>query len=125
MISNSRFLPQLQAVMLNGIMLAGLNVVDITELSERTGLPVLALTRKKPSAQSVERAIRNVSGWEDKLERLRSAGVAAKAGGWSIQFAGTDLKKASEIVRIFGNGPSRLAHVIASGVVKGESHGRA
>jgi uncharacterized protein len=125
MITGSRFRPQLRAVMLNGIMLAGLNVVDITELSRRTDLPVLALTRKQPSRQPVERAIRKVAGWEGKLERMRSAGTASKAGRWNIQFAGTDLNKAREIVCIFGNGPSRLAHIMASGVVKGDSHGRA
>jgi endonuclease V-like protein UPF0215 family len=125
MISSSRFSPQLHAIFLNGIMLAGFNAVDINELNKKTGNPVLALTRKKPDPEKVEKAVRKVKNFEDKLTRINSAGKPARIGSWSVQSAGTDLNNAKEIVCLFGNSPVRLAHIIASGVVRGESKGRA
>ncbi len=124
MLIKSRFKRELHAIMLNGIMLAGFNVVDINELGVRTGLPVLALTRKKPNPGAVEKAVKNTGNWEAKLARIKSAGTTKRLEGWHAQFSGTDLNGARDIIRIFGNGPVRLAHIIASGIVYGESHGR-
>lgn len=124
-ILGSRFFPQIHAILLNGIMLAGFNVVDIKEVAKQTKLPVIAITRKKPNAEKVGRAIRNVANPGQKLARIDSSGGSVRAGSFFIQFSGTDLNDAKEIVRLFGNGPVRLAHIIASGVVRGESRGRA
>ncbi|MDO8339441.1 MAG: hypothetical protein Q7T16_02175 [Candidatus Burarchaeum sp.] len=41
-----------------------------------------------------------------------------------MQIAGTGLEGAKEIVEAYGIGPLRLANMIASGMVKGESKGR-
>ena len=125
MILNSRFKAELNAILLNGIMLAGFNVVEINELSSETGIPVLALTRKKPDPVAVENALKKVPGWEVKLSKINSAGSSKRIEGWHAQLSGTDLNGARDIIRIFGNSPVRLAHLIASGVIRGESRGRA
>ncbi|MFH0817572.1 MAG: DUF99 family protein [Candidatus Micrarchaeota archaeon] len=125
MILRSRFRQELCAIMLNGIMLAGFNAVDIVALSEKTNLPVLALTRKKPDQMAVFRAIKNTKNWEEKLLRIQAAGPSKCIEGWHAQLTEIDLNDARDIIRVFGNGPQRLAHIIASGIVDGESHGRA
>src|SRR5690606_474320 len=48
MITSSPHYRQLRAGFLNGVTFAGFNVVDIKELNEKTGLPVVAITTKRP-----------------------------------------------------------------------------
>ena len=120
----SRFKPQIHAILLNSIMLGGFNAVDISELSRKTCLPILAITRKKPTKEA-ESAVKNTPNWGAKLARMKKAGPSRKAGSWHLQHAGIDLNGARDILRIFGNGPTRLAHIIASGIKRGESRGRA
>ena len=124
MVLRSRFKTGLCAMMLNGIMLAGFNAVDINELSRDTGLPALAITRKKPDPRAVGNAVKKIPGWEAKLSKINSAGPSKRLEGWNVQLSGTDINRARDIIRIFGNGPARLAHIIASGIVRGESSGR-
>jgi endonuclease V-like protein UPF0215 family len=124
-LASGRFAPQIRAVLLNGIMLAGFNAVDISELSRRTGLPAIALTRKKPDGAAVGNAVQNAPNWGQKQKRISAAGPPKRICGWYAQLAGTDLKEAGDIIAAFGNGPIRLAHLMASGIVKGESGGRA
>jgi endonuclease V-like protein UPF0215 family len=47
-IQRSRFYPQLHAVLLQGIALAGFNVVDMHALSARLARPVIAIVRHRP-----------------------------------------------------------------------------
>src|SRR2546425_794935 len=48
MIRGSKFAQHLQLVMLQGIALAGFNVVDVFALNRELGLPVLVIARKRP-----------------------------------------------------------------------------
>jgi len=124
MVRGSRFAPQLQCIMLNSIMMGGFNVVDIQRLSKETGMPVLALTRKKPDRAAVEKAMRkHFADWRERVAIARSAGPAHKYKVY-MQIAGMELEAAKEIVEAYGIGPLRLANMIASGIVKGESKGR-
>ena len=124
MIRSSRFAPQLQCIMLNSIMMGGFNVVDIQGLSKEVGMPVLALTRKRPDMKAVEQAMhKHFADWHERVELARRAGPAHKYKFY-MQIAGTSLEKAKEIVDAYGIGPLRLANMIASGIVKGESRGR-
>ena len=47
-IGGLRTRPALQGVILGGITVAGLAVVDVADLAERLGLPVLVVTRPSP-----------------------------------------------------------------------------
>ncbi len=58
-----------------------------------------------------------------RIAIARRAGPAHKYKGY-MQIAGTELEVAKEIVDAYGIGPLRLANMIASGIVKGESKGR-
>ena len=55
----SRFFPQLQAVLLQGIAVAGFNVIDIEKLHEKLRLPVIVVSRKKPNLKKIKNALLN------------------------------------------------------------------
>ena len=127
MISRSRFHPQVKYILLHSVMMGGLNVVDITELSQRLKKPVIAIVRRKPDMKKVHCALSNACCFEEKLVRLRKAGQPVKVKGLYAQFAGMDRKEAEELLSLWKGIPEpiRLAHLVAGGVVRGESRGRA
>jgi endonuclease V-like protein UPF0215 family len=135
MINNTKHKDQLQCIMLDGIAVGGFNVVDICELSKLTNLPVLSIIRHRPNMERVKAALKNVPNFDVKWENMRKAGRVHEAplsNGNKIYFQckGVTPKKAIEIIEVsvsHGNMPEpiRTAHIIASGVVEGESKGRA
>ena len=73
-ICSSRFHPQLRAVLTDGLTLAGFNVLDLTELANRTALPVISVMRDRPDMTSIEKALANLPGGESRLNTLLRAG---------------------------------------------------
>ena len=125
MVGGSRFAPQIRCVMLNGTMTGGFNVVDISRVSEVLGVPVIAITRKRPGRKAVEAALRkHFRDWKERMAIVRRAGAAKKHKKAYMQIAGTDMQRAREIMDAYGLGPLRLANMIASGMACGESRGR-
>ncbi len=130
LVTTSRFAAHLQLVFLQGIALAGFNVVDIQALHRALGIPVLTVARRSPDTAAIEAALRlRVPGGERKLRRLRRAGaMEALAGVW-VQRAGIDAREAERVIRRFAvHGhvpePLRTAHLIAGALVTGQSTGR-
>lgn len=116
------------ALMLQGITFAGFNIVDVQELSRLTGLPVIAIMRKRPDFDAVRSALQNLPDSESRWEKVESAGELRKCGDIYFQAAGTeDAPAFISTTTVRGNMPEpvRLAHVIASGVTLGSVHGRA
>ncbi|RMF05803.1 DUF99 family protein [Candidatus Woesearchaeota archaeon] len=129
MILKSHFLPQLRAILLDGIAVAGFNLIDIHELNKRTGIPVIVVMRRLPKTDDMKDALKKL-GMEDKISLLEKAGRIARAGKVFIQFAGIGESEAAEIVsltatRSFIPEPLRVAHLIAQGFSLGESRGAA
>jgi len=128
MLERSRFADQVKVIMLNSIMLGGLNVVDIKRLSAGLGVPVIAVTRHKPRMEKVKKAIGHVKNEKSKLKRLAAAGESIEfhVNGTRrfAQFAGITKEEVKLIFDAVGLEPVRLAHIIASGIVTGESKGR-
>jgi hypothetical protein len=130
LILHSKFAPQLQLVMLQGIALAGFNVVDIHRMHELSNLPVLVVARHAPRMESIREALlSHVHGGRRKWAIVKKAGEMEPVEGVFVQRAGLTLEKAAEIIRRFasyGNIPEplRVAHLIAGGVATGESKGR-
>ncbi|WP_457750658.1 endonuclease dU [Thermococcus sp.] len=125
---NSRF-KDLRVMMLKGITYAGFNVVDLEELHSMTGLPVVVVIRKRPDLNAMEAALRK--HFEDAEERIRLLRKAPPLheiipGKLYIQALGVDERTAEEIVRTTTKTglipePLRLAHMIASALMRGES----
>ena len=131
MIAGSRFHAQLGVVMLQGIAVAGFNVVDIAELHERLERPVLVVARRRPDLGAIRGALQDrVPGGRRKWRLIERAGAMEPIGDLWIQRAGLSVDAASDALERFRlHGllpePLRTAHLIASGVTTGESRQRA
>ena len=53
LVARSRFRPQLQLILLQGIAFAGFNVVDLQSLHQALGVPAVALVRKAPDLNAI------------------------------------------------------------------------
>jgi len=129
----------IRIIMLNGITYAGFNVVDIKKLYNETKLGVIVVTRKLPDFEKIKTALKNFEDGEERWKLIEKAGklhkvkvinVEGRRGNLYIQKCGLYLKDAKEIVKISTTRglipePIRIAHIIASGLVNGESHGNA
>lgn len=120
----------LQLIFLQGIALAGFNVVDIQALSQETGLPVLVVARRKPDLDAIRRALlEHVAGGTRKWRLVQQAGEMEACGGVFVQRAGLDLAQAQAALGTFAQTghipePLRTAHLIAGGVTRGRSGGQ-
>lgn len=130
MVRTSRFFRHLQGVMLQGITVAGFNVVDIRTLSRRLGLPVIVVVRKPPDMNAIHTAlVENVRGGTRKWRLVEKAGPIERAGRVHIQTAGIALSRARELIALHAihsdlPEPLRTAHLIAGGIAAGESRHR-
>lgn len=133
MVRGSKHYGQIRVIMLDGVTYAGFNPVDITRLYEETGIAVIVFMRSCPDLEKIKLALINLSEKELRWEIIQRAGRIYRINGENpvfIQLCGIEKEKAIQIVRItstHGNIPEplRLAHLIATGVVLGESTGKA
>jgi endonuclease V-like protein UPF0215 family len=131
MIGTSRYAEQLQLILLQGIALAGFNVIDVPRLHRETGLPVVVVARHRPDLAAIEQALRNrIPGGLRKWRLIEALGPMRPAAGVWLQPAGISLKQAAAAIdRLAVHGklpePLRSAHIIAGGIATGESRHRA
>jgi hypothetical protein len=133
MVNDSRHQGQLGVIMLDGITFGGFNVVDITQIFEKTSVPVIVAMRKCPDFEKIEKALQNFSDGEERWRHVEKAGPVHQtddSGSLFIQISGIELSDALEIVRLSTTHsklpePIRTAHIIAAGVETGESYGNA
>jgi endonuclease V-like protein UPF0215 family len=126
MVNESRHKGQLRVIMTDGATFAGFNVVDIREIFERTGIPVIAVSKDRPNMKKIERAIKNLPDWQARWKILKRAGkiysVESRSGAHIfMQMAGVKKNDAEKIIkttatRSFLPEPLRVAHLIARGV---------
>lgn len=135
MIKNSRHYDQLRIIMLDGITYAGFNVIDIEELYRETELPVIVVMRSYPDFEKIRSALRHFSDGEARWDIIKKAGeiekVVTQRNGTPIyiQKAGIGIKNVEKIIRLTSirssiPEPLRVAHLIATGVILGESRGK-
>lgn len=121
-----KFLSQLHVVLLDGISLGGLNIIDLPLLAEKLELPCIAVMRKPPNLEAMMYVIHQLPHPEKRLEILRRAGCVHEYPPFYFQVCGADSDIAAQVLRQLtdcGHVPEalRLAHLITSAVVKGES----
>lgn len=127
MITESPHYQQLRVIMLNGVTLAGFNIVDLAELHKKTKLPVIAVTRDSPDFEDIRKALRNLSQKEARWKAIEKAGrihevctregeapVFVHAVGISKRMTERIMKSTSTRSNI--PEPLRVAHIIASGL---------
>jgi hypothetical protein len=130
----SRFLEQIRAVMIDGITLAGFNVIDIKGLSSKLSIPVITITRDRPDMESIESALKkHFEDWGERLTLISAAPmeeIETEQNPVYIGYAGIGKEEAVRLTKettIRGAVPEpiRMAHIIASGIIRGESKGKA
>lgn len=136
MVTSSKHCGQIRVIMLDGVTYGGFNPVDIVRLNEKTGIPVIVLMREVPDFEKIKRALCHLPDADKRLKIMLRAGRVIKtiskdaSNPVFIQCAGIEVCMACEIVRLSatrGNIPEplRVAHLIATGMVCGESRGKA
>jgi hypothetical protein len=130
LLAAGKFLPQLHAVLLDGVAFGGLNVVDLEALASRLARPCIAVMRRAPDLAAVARAVRRLPRPERRLDLLRRAGPVHRQGGFVFQVRGAEPEPtARALARLTDRGAVpealRLAHLVASAVRTGESGHRA
>ena len=129
MINKCKFKPQLQCIFLDGIAVAGFNVIDVKELNKKAKLPVIIIIRRKPDIENIKKTLIKIKK-QQKIKLIEKAGNVIQINDIFVQLTGIDLEQANKILKIVCTRslipePIRLAHLIASGVTVGESRGRA
>ncbi|CAB49002.1 endonuclease dU [Pyrococcus abyssi] len=127
-VTSSRF-KDLRVILLKGITYAGFNIVDVERVYKETGLPIIVVIRKKPDITSMELALKkHFNDYEMRIRLLKSAGTPIELipGKLYYQAIGISREKAEEVIRITSRNALipealRLAHMIASAVMTGES----
>jgi len=128
MINKCKF-KNLQAIFLDGITVAGFNFININALSEKTKLPVIVVIREKPDFNKLFKALEKL-GMNRKIEILKKVSEPEKINDIYVQLANIEREKALELLKICSSRSGvpeaiRVAHIIASGVIDGESRGGA
>ena len=134
MIGRSRYRDNLALVLLDGAALGGFNVVDIVALEEAIGVPVATVTRDEPDAAAIEKALRaRFPDADDRLavlRRQRLVKVPTEHKPLYVSCAGMGPREVAEAIQkctVRGALPEpiRIAHIVATAIKRGESHGRA
>jgi len=130
MIRGSRFAPQLQAVLLQGIALAGFNVVDLRRLHAALGIPMMVVARKAPDLPAIRAALLDcVPGGRRKWRLIERTGPMWPIAGVYVQTLGLEPEEAQALIQRFAvhsliPEPLRTAHLIAGALGTGESRHR-
>jgi endonuclease V-like protein UPF0215 family len=122
----SKFLPQLHVVLLDGISLGGFNLINLPLLAQRLQRPCIAVMRRQPDLSGIKQAMQRLPELERRLEILRQAGSIYEYPPFYFQVCGADPQVSVQVLKRLtdcGHVPEalRLAHLIAAAVVKGES----
>ncbi len=134
MIREAKFYGQIRVIMLDGVTYAGFNPVDINRVYKEISIPVIVFMRSCPNFEKIKLALSHLAGAEKRWEIILGTGktheITSPDKTVFIQFCGLDKETAIEIIRKTSTHsnipePLRVAHLIATGVVLGESTGKA
>jgi hypothetical protein len=135
LINTSRHKQQLKVIMFDGITLGGFNVLDIKEIHDQTNIPVIVINRKHPNLVKVRKALENFEDGEERWKIILRAGKIKECYVKDFQKIyyqnmGMDEDKTKEVIKLsttrgYIPEPLRVAHLLATAIVRGESYGRA
>jgi hypothetical protein len=126
MVLQSRFASQIAVVFLSGLNFAGFNMVNIKALSNKLKRPVIVVMKKQPKFERIKAALSALPHAGYRLKILEDAGDVMRVGNIYCQLAGITPEHAEKAIKAFTfyshyPEPVRLAHIIASGISRGES----
>jgi len=127
MVSSSRFAAHTRLLLLEGISLAGFNVVDLHGLRAALGIAVLVVVKRMPDMNAVRHALlERVRGGARKWALIEKAGPMEPLGNLFVQRAGIERAEAEVVLRelaVHGRLPEpvRVAHLVASVLAVGQA----
>ena len=130
LVSKSKFFEHAQLIMLQGIAMAGFNVVDAIGLHHRLGLPVLVVARRNPDWESIREAlVSRIENGRKKWRLIEKLGPMEPIDRVFVQRVGVSPGQAADTISRFSihshiPEPVRTAHLIAGAMVHGVSKGR-
>jgi hypothetical protein len=129
MISGTRFKEQIRIIALNGVAIAGLNVIDVQRLERELNVETIVFTRAKPDPRKLVHALSAFArkNGMDAKERIALVRAQAKREPESVEgFHIQCLLKKYELKAFTERSYEmlRIAHLVASGIETGESRGR-
>ncbi|MEM0140314.1 MAG: DUF99 family protein [Ferroplasma sp.] len=132
-LASGRFRSEINFIMTDGITFGGFNIMDIEYVYERTGIPVISVARRRPDIGAMVMALKkHFDDYEARISIInKSNATEISSGGKNIyiNYHGISLEEAKTVVKnstVMGNMPEpvRIAHIIASAIINGESYGR-
>ncbi len=134
MISESRFVEQASVIFIDGAAVAGFNLIDLEKLKDMVDVPCVTVSREKPDFEKIKNAMeQHFDRWEKRYELMKHGDIhkiETEHKPVYIQKEGMSLKNVKRLMQLFTvlgrlPEPIRISHIIASGIVAGESKGKA
>ena len=129
MIVNSKFHRQIHAVLLDGVTMGGFNVIDVPHLAEQIQKPCISIMRKRANEEDIYHALQSFPDRDERMHIIRSAGTIYKHDNIYFQSHRCDAKTAKALITYttetgYIPEPLRMAHLINSAIVLGQSNKR-
>ncbi|MFW5928572.1 MAG: DUF99 family protein [Thermoplasmatota archaeon] len=133
MINDSRFAEQGKVIFIDGAALGGFNLVDLSEVYDETDIPIISVSRDEPDFDSIKKALKShFDDWEEKYESISKGeiiGIETEHKPIYVQCEGVEIDDLKHFLRLFTvrgrlPEPIRISHIVASGIVSGESRGK-
>lgn len=131
LVTQSKFFDHIRLILLQGVTVAGFNVIDVNELHDVTGVPVLIMTRKQPDLTNIRTALLDrIADGAVKWAHIERLGAMEPVDEIFMQRVGIEKEEAAAVLRRLAihskiPEPLRIAHMIAAAVSHGISHGHA
>jgi len=130
LLRDSKFHAQVHAVLVDGLAVGGFNLIDLPRLSTELERPVVAVMRRPPDVDAVRAVLARFDDADRRLALLEAAGPIHTEQGFTFQCHGAEVDVVAALLdRLTDRGrvpePLRLAHLIGSAVVLGQSGRRA
>lgn len=130
MLTTGRLAGQAQVVLLDGVAVAGFNIVDLQGLHRAVGVPVIAVMRRMPDVEAVRKALERTKSPARRWRLIERAGPIHRGRGLWFQVQGATPLDAAQMLGIASGDARypealRLAHLVGGGVVLGASRGGA
>jgi hypothetical protein len=113
-------------LLLDGIGFGGFNLVNLPELADRLQLPCVTVMRRQPDLVAVEEAMSRLPDFPQRQKLLQQAGLIYDYSPFFFQVSGEEPAVVAGVLQRLtdcGKVPEalRLAHLITSAVMTGES----
>jgi len=126
----SKFYEQVHLVLIDGIAVGGFNILDLPTLSQQLQRPCVCVMRKPPNIAAIQTALENLPNSAKRFDLIRKAGLIHAHKPFYFQTQGGNPSTVAKVLQrltVQGHVPEalRLAHLIGSAVMTGQSGNRA